>query len=127
MSNSARDKNADAVKAIDSSSFAAGGRLNEQQFEQFFQMAQESSQFLDRARTVDLSGPEQKIDKIGVGERVMRGATEGEAGSTVDVSTGEVKMQVEEVEIPFKISRRESSRQSVAGCCTHALMRLSSE
>ena len=106
MSNSARTKNTEAAKTIDGDSFAAGGRLNEQQFAEFFRMAQDSAQFLDRARTVDLSGPEQKIDKIGVGERIMRSATDGERGDLNDVSTGEVKMQVEEVEIPFKISRR---------------------
>ena len=104
---STRAENRRVLKdAMDASTLDTGGALNRQQFDEFFQEVQDQTQLLDRVRTVQLDGPEQQIDTIGVGERILRSATEGSEGSLVDVSTGTIDIDVEEVEVPFTISRR---------------------
>lgn len=111
---SARTENRRALQSTEkdtpintNTSFGTGGTLNRQQFDQFFQEVQDVPQILNRVRAVDVPlGEEHQIDAIGVGERIIRSATEGQSGDEVGVSDRKVDIDMVELELPFSISRR---------------------
>lgn len=81
------------------------GILNRQQFNEFFQEVQEESTLLDRVRTVQLDGPKQQIDKIGVGERLRESRSEGTAGSKESTNSGTVDMDTVKGGLDWQLTR----------------------
>ena len=89
---------------VTTGSFEAGGLLNRQQFAEFFREVQDQAQILDQVRFEDVSAPKGQIDKIGVGERLIRSATEATSGDTNEPDTGKVEYNTEKVELPWEVS-----------------------
>jgi len=100
-----RNKNAEVIKEITTGDFADGGKLNRQQFAEFYQEVIEESDFLDRVRRRPVDGPEAQIDRIGVGERLLREVGEGNAVSDETVNTGKVNIDVTKVGFGWDLSR----------------------
>jgi len=93
-----------ALNKVTTSDFSGGGLLNRQQFDEFFQIAQDKAQIMDDVRFERLKGPKQQIDRIGVGERLLREATEGESGSLNNPNTESIDMDAVKMELPWEVS-----------------------
>ncbi|MFC7044292.1 hypothetical protein ACFQH6_20755 [Halobacteriaceae archaeon GCM10025711] len=93
-----------SLNKVTTSDFSSGGLLNRQQFDEFFRMAQDAPQIMDQVRFVRLQGPKQQIDRIGVGERLLRAATEATEGSLNSPNTGSIDMDAVKMELPWEVS-----------------------
>ena len=93
-----------SLNKVTTSDFSGGGLLNRQQFDEFFQIAQDSAQIMDQVRFERLQGPKQQIDRIGVGERLLRGATEAQSGSLNNPNTESIDMDAVKMELPWEVS-----------------------
>jgi hypothetical protein len=102
-----RNKNAEVIKEITTGDFQDGGRLNRQQFAEFYQEVIDESNVLDRVRRVPVDGPESQIDRIGVGERLLREV--GENSSVTDqsdtIDSSKVDIDVTKVGFGWDLSR----------------------
>lgn len=75
-------RNADLVNKADialSDLSANGGLLNPEQTDTFIQILMNSPTLLNAARLVTMNGPQKKINKIGLGSRILRAATSATA------------------------------------------------
>lgn len=61
-----------------------GGLLNPEQTDTFIQILMDSPTLLQAARLVTMRGPQKKINKIGLGNRILRPAAEANAGPDGD-------------------------------------------
>ncbi len=93
-----------SLEKVTTGDFSGGGLLNRQQFTEFFREVQEQAQILDLVRFEDVDAPKGQIDKIGVGERLLRSATEATEGSLNSPNTGKVEYDTEKVELPWEVS-----------------------
>ena len=100
-----RNKNSQVIKEIATSDFDDGGKLNRQQFAEFYQEVIPESNVLDMARTVPVDGPDSQIDRIGVGEHLLRQIDEGDAVEDHDVDTSSVDIDVEKVGFGWDLRR----------------------
>jgi HK97 family phage major capsid protein len=92
------------LNKVTTGDFSGGGLLNRQQFDEFFQIAQDAPQIMDQVRFERLAGPKQQIDRIGVGERLLREATEAQSGSLNDPNTDSIDMDATKMELPWEVS-----------------------
>lgn len=93
-----------SLEKVTTGDFAGGGLLNRQQFNEFFREVQNTTELLDRVRFEDVDHPKGQIDKIGVGERLLRAATEAQSGTLQAPSTGSLNYDTEKVELPWEVS-----------------------
>ncbi len=100
-----RNKNTQVIKEITTGDFADGGRLNRQQFAEFYQEVIEASNILDQVRRIPVDGPESQIDRIGVGERLLRSIGQGESVEDKDIETSNVPIDVEKVGFGWNLTR----------------------
>ncbi|WP_254768227.1 P2 family phage major capsid protein [Salinilacihabitans rarus] len=93
-----------SLDKVTTGDFSAGGLLNRQQFEEFFREVQAQAQILGQVRFEPVDAPKGQIDKIGVGQRLLRSATEATEGSLNTPNTGKVDYDTEKVELPWEVS-----------------------
>lgn len=77
-----------------------GGLLLPEQTDRFIQVLIDSPTIVNRMRTVTMSGPQKKINKINFGSRVLRKATSAtplSAGERVKPDLGQVSLSTQEV------------------------------
>lgn len=99
--------NEQIIKAsIDTGDLAAGGILLPSQAKKFLQMVFDSTELLNAIRTVIMPTPIYEIDKIGVGQRIMRGMTENQdmSGSTRTPTFGKIELTAKKYALPWEIS-----------------------
>jgi len=100
-----RTKNEDALEKFDTTD-VAGGVLPRDLFDQFYQRVQDEANILDAVRTEDLPRQKMELARIGVGERMRRGAAEGtgDAGNAT-IDTSGVEMDVEKGTVAWDLTR----------------------
>jgi len=101
-----RNKNQEVLKEITTGSFGDGGLLERQQFDEFYLEVIDAATFLDEVRRVPVDGPQSKIDRLGVGERLLRSLEDGEPVEDQDVDTSNVPIDVEEVGFGWDLDRK---------------------
>lgn len=89
-----RNKNSEVIKQITTGDFAEGGQLNRQQFATFYEEVLHDADFLDRVRRVPVDGPQARIERIGVGENLLRAVDENERVVDHSVNTGAINIDV---------------------------------
>jgi len=89
---------------------ATAGKLNPQQTNRFLKNLMDSPTIIPQVRTVFMTGPEMKINKIGFGSRVLRPAVEDtalSAGDRVKPDLGQVVLNtkefIAELRIPYSV------------------------
>ncbi|GEM_PF-929193 len=100
-----RNKNSQVIKEIATGDFDDGGKLNRQQFAEFYREVIDVSNILDQVRRVPVDGPQSQIDRIGVGERLLRSVGEGERVEDKEVDTSKVDIDVEKVGFGWDLTR----------------------
>ena len=100
-----RTKNEDALEKFDTTDMA-GGVLPRDLFEEFYQRVQDEANIMDAVRTEDLPRQKMELARIGVGERMRRGASEGtgDAGDA-SIDTSGVEMDVEKGTLSWDLTR----------------------
>lgn len=82
----------------------AAGVLPSDLFDEFYEMVQSESVLLDEVRTVDLSRPQMKIPRIGVGERMLQeSGTRVDTGEADSVTTDTVPMEATKVDLKWSL------------------------
>lgn len=89
-----RNKNSAVIKQITTGDFSSGGQLTRQQFASFYEEVISSADFLDRVRRVPIDGPTARIDRIGVGENLLRAVDENQRVVDHSVNTGQINIDV---------------------------------
>ena len=91
-----RKGNEEAMKDIAPGDLS-GGVMPRDLFEDWFQRVQDTSQLLSMVRTETLSRPKMELARIGVGERMRRGAgtQEGTSNGSAEVNTDGIEMDAE--------------------------------
>lgn len=92
------------LEKVTTSDFSSGGLLNRQQFDEFFLEVQDSAQVLDTIRFQPVTGDQAQIDKLGVGERLIRSATEATSGTLQTPNTGSIDIDTVKIELPWEVS-----------------------
>lgn len=92
--------NQDLIKKADMalSDLAIAGRLDPTQTDRFIRKMIDTPTLLSSCRTVAMSGPEMKLNKIGFGSRILRAAT----SSTALAATDRVKPDLAQVQLNTK-------------------------
>lgn len=103
--NAIRNKNTQVIKEITTGDFGDGGRLNRQQFAEFYQEVIAESNVLDQVRRIPVDGPDSQIDRIGVGQRLLRQIGEGEAVEDKEPQTSKVEIDVTKVGFGWDLTR----------------------
>lgn len=93
-----------SLQKVTTGDFGGGGILNREQFEEFFREVQDRNVLLDRVRIQPVDGPKAQIDKIGVGERLIREATEATSGTDQTPNTGSINIDTTKLELPWEVS-----------------------
>lgn len=93
-----------SLEKVTTGDFSAGGLLNRQQFEEFFRMVQDAPQIMDEVRFETIDAPKAQIDKLGVGERLLREATEATEGGLNSPNTGSIDIDTVKMELPWEVS-----------------------
>ena len=101
-----RQGNTQVLKAITMGDFQDGGRLNRQQFAEFYREVFASAPALDEVRTEPLDGPEAQIDKIGLDRYLLMPVGEDEDLDNTSVNTGKVDIDVTEAGFMWELSQR---------------------
>lgn len=101
-----RQSNEKALEKFDSSDLA-GGVMPRDLFEDWFRRVQDTAQLLDMVRTEILPRPKMELARIGVGERMRRGAgeKEGTSGSSSSVNTDGIQMDAEKGVLSWDLQR----------------------
>lgn len=89
------------------SDLSTAGKLNQEQSKQFIKMMIDQPTILKDARSVSFQGDSKKIEKIGIGSRILRPAVEGTALGEDDKfkpTTGKVELNTQEVIAEINIS-----------------------
>lgn len=111
-----------AVKKADIalSDLATAGKLNPQQTDRFIRVLIDQPTLLAQVRTVAMTTPEQKINKIGFGQRILRKATSAtplDADKRVKPDLGQVTLNtsevIAEVHIPYDVIEDNIERGNV--------------
>lgn len=91
---------------IDTGDLAAGGIMTTAQSKKFIKMIQDTTALLQVVRLVMMKAPKQEFDKIGVGQRIMRGMTENEDVSayTQKPFFGKIELDAKKYALPHEIS-----------------------
>ena len=92
--------------ATTTSDLAAGGIMNEKQAAKFIQMVFDTTALLQLIRTINMPSPLYEIDKIGVGQRIMRGMEENEdmAPYTKKPIFGKIELAAKKYSLPWELS-----------------------
>jgi len=104
----AREANRNSMEQLEKNDTGnlSGGVLPRDLFDEFYQRVQEEAELLNIIRTETLSRQQEAIPKIGVGERIMREQSEGQAppGGTNDAVTGAVELDPVKTTIPYELT-----------------------
>ena len=92
------------LEKVTTGDFNAGGLLNRLQFEEFFRMVQDAPQIMDQVRFEPIDAPKAQIDKLGVGDRLLREATESTEGGLNTPNTGSIDIDTVKMELPWEVS-----------------------
>ena len=92
--------------ATTAADLVAGGLMTPQQAKVFLRMVFDTTALLKVCRTVNMPTPAYEIDKIGVGQRLMRGMGENEDMSsyTKKPSFGKIDLVAKKYALPWEIS-----------------------
>lgn len=93
-----------SLEKVTTGDFSGGGILNRQQFNEFFREVQDQTELMGRVRVEPVDHPKGQIDKIGVGERLLRSATEAQSGTLQAPTTASIDYDTEKVELPWEVS-----------------------
>lgn len=101
-----RKGNEEALKDIAPADLS-GGVMPRDLFDDWFQRIQDTSQLLDMVRTESLARPKMELARIGVGERMRRGAgvQDGTSGTAATVNTDGVQMDAEKGVLDWDLPR----------------------
>jgi len=84
---------------------AGGGLLEPQQANQFIDYMWDATVLGSQVRTIRIRGNEQEIDRIGVGERLMRAATEAvDDGINVGVAFSKISLTTKKLRLDWELS-----------------------
>lgn len=117
-------ENKDLVKKADMAlaDLASGGKLNPEQTNRFIRKIIDSPTLIRRCRTVAMTAPEMKINKIGFGSRILRpavSATALVADDRVKPDLGQValatKEVIAEIRLPYDVIEDNIERGRVDG------------
>jgi len=104
----AREANRNSMEQLEKNDTGnlSGGVLPRDLFDEFYQRVQEEAELLNIIRTETLSRQQEAIPKIGVGERIMREQSEGQAppGGTNDAVPGAVDLDPVKTTIPYELT-----------------------
>lgn len=109
-------ENAELIRKADMalSDLATAGKLNPEQTDRFIRVVIDAPTLLSQVRTVAMTAPQRKINKIGFGSRILRSAaTDAPTGSALSQGNrtkpdlGQVNLQttevIAEVRIPYDV------------------------
>lgn len=99
--------NEEITKAIiDTAALAGGGIMNAKQAAAFIKMVFDQQALLPIVRTVIMPRATMELDKVGVGQRIMRGMTENEDMSAYTVKTnyGKINLAAKKYALPYELS-----------------------
>lgn len=100
-----RRANESATDKFDTTDLS-GGVMPRDLFDDWYQRVQDTATLLDMVRTEVLPRPKMEIARIGVGERMRRGGTEGEGASdTGEVTTDGVEIDAEKGLLSWDLKR----------------------
>lgn len=100
-----RQANEKAIDKFDSTD-VGGGVMPRDLFDDWYQRVQDTATLLGMVRTEVLSRPKMEISRIGVGERMRRGATEGQgAEGDATVSTDGIEIDAEKGTLAWDLTR----------------------
>lgn len=121
-----RKANEDAIDKF-STTDVSGGVMPRDLFSDWFQRVQDSARLLEMCRTEVLPRPKMELARIGVGERMRRGAAEGNgnAGSAT-VTTDGVQMDAEKGTLAWDLTR-ESVEDTIGQVDEIVLSKMSSQ
>jgi hypothetical protein len=117
-------ENSEVVKKADLalSDLATAGRLNPEQTDKFIRTLMDSPTIIQSCRTVAMNSPEQKINKIGFGSRILRpavSATRLSAADRAKPDLGQIKLNTSEViatiYLPYDVIEDNIERGNIAG------------
>lgn len=99
-----RDALAELVKAAIETK--VGGQLNDEQSQAFIQEVQAKSSFGSQIRTERRRAPKGKIEKMGIGSRLVRGHSENtDDGYRASITTDDVSYDAGELWLPFEVTK----------------------
>lgn len=107
--------NAEAIaKAVDSADFSTG-LLSDGQAQAFVRQVFASTPILKQVRTVPMRSKKLNVDRLGVGQRLLRKRTEGASltGSTKPVTT-QVQLSAVDLQLPWEVTE-ELFRYNIEG------------
>ena len=92
--------------AVTTTDLASGGIMNQKQAAKFLQMVFDTTALLQIVRTINMPSPKYEIDKIGVGQRIMRGMTENEDMSSYTKKPifGKIELDAKKYALPWELS-----------------------
>jgi hypothetical protein len=101
-----RKQNEEALKDIAPGDLS-GGVMPRDLFDDWYQRIQDTSRLLDMVRTEVLPRPKMELARIGVGERMRRGAgvEEGTSGGSAEVTTDGIEMDAEKGVLSWDLPR----------------------
>lgn len=117
-------ENTEIVKKADLalSDLATAGRLNPEQTDKFIRTLMDSPTIINTCRTVAMNSPEQNINKIGFGSRILRPAVSATRLSQADRAKpdlGQIKLNTREViatiYLPYDVVEDNIERGNIAG------------
>lgn len=116
--------NQDLIKKADLvlADLATAGRLSPEQTDRFLRTLIDENTLLKSVRTVAMTGPERKINKIGFGSRILRAATSSTALTQSERSKpdlGQITLNTKEViaqvNLPYDVIEDNIERGNVSG------------
>jgi hypothetical protein len=101
-----RKANEEALKDIAPADLS-GGVMPRDLFDEWYQRVQDTSMLMDMVRTEILPRPKMELARIGVGERMRRGAgtEEGTSNGSAEVNTDGIKMDAEKGVLDWDLPR----------------------
>jgi len=101
-----RKDNEEALKDVAPGDLS-GGVMPRDLFEDWYQRVQDTSRLLDMVRTEVLPRPKMELARIGVGERMRRGAAveEGTSNGSAEVNTDGIEMDAEKGVLSWDLPR----------------------
>lgn len=97
--------NAEAItKALATTDFSTG-LLNDQQAQAFIRQVFSATPTLKQARTLEMRAKKMNVDRVAVGQRLLRKRTEGVAFSTsTKPTTTQVQLSAVDLQLPWEVT-----------------------
>lgn len=100
---------------IGTGTLSGGGLLNPEQTKEFYRMVFDATNFSKMHRKEQRAATSGEIDKIGIGKRILRKATEGvDDNYRATVSTSKIEYQCVDVKLPWELNEK-ALRENIEG------------